>query len=227
MASGGRRCPSIAVAAGGSDALAVPARRSTLCGWHVLSPRGASGATDAASLGELGVGGCAEAWGAGSSCNLSARLRCHPRRRCRVALLVLPGAERAQRDAQVRGVQPPTAGGCRVRGARGPPAMASSTWLGAGAWSTATGFWCTAAGSAGLWGGRDGGSVPQRVPALLWVQLPTVLPTGFIRGTGANEQPYPGLIIGAPHGVWVSPGTAGAGCVSAARCCSTNPCTLP
>ncbi|XP_015737992.1 espin isoform X6 [Coturnix japonica] len=100
MASRGQQCPSIAVAAGGCDALAVPAWRATPCGWHVPSPRGAGGATDAASLGELGVGGCAEAWGAGSSCNLSARLRCHPRRRCRVALLVLPGAERAQRDVQ-------------------------------------------------------------------------------------------------------------------------------
>ncbi|KAI6073697.1 Espin isoform X5 [Aix galericulata] len=46
--------------------------------------------------GELGVGGCVEAWGAGSSCNPSARLRCHLRRGCRVAVPALPGAERAR-----------------------------------------------------------------------------------------------------------------------------------
>ncbi|NXL94934.1 ESPN protein, partial [Alectura lathami] len=161
------------------------------CGWRVPCPRGASSATSAASPGELGVGGCAEAWGAGSCCNPSARLRCHPRSRCRVALLALPGAERAQLGHT----------GCRGLGVHPGPGHGFSHQARYRALVRGRGLLAHSHGwGRGLGQVGRGGFVQQRAPALFGLRPPTVLPAGFVSGAGLTSGPVQGCGAGLPTG---------------------------
>lgn len=151
--------------------------------------------------GELGVGGCVEAWGAGSSCNPSARLRCHLRRRCRVAVPALPGAERAQlgrtgkRGAAAWGRGGTGCGGLRVHldPSHGPRHPAGDSLVhGHGCWH---GHAPAEPSAVGVRGTRDGVSAEQRVPGLCWAWAPRC----WLAHVGLTSSPA----LGCPRLAWV------------------------